>query len=106
MTSGEEYWSEHLAVIEAEGITTKAYAEREGLAVGSLYEWRRRLKSDQSKPKRRQRSGGFVPVQVRRTSEAIGCTLVIGAGMRLELSQLPSPEWLAALSAAVGERGC
>ena len=106
MTNGRKYWSGHLAAIEAEGVTTKAYAEREGLAVGSLYEWRRRLKSGQPTQRRPQGGVGFVSVQVRPVSEPMGCTLAIGAGVRLELSQLPSPEWLAALSAAVGERVC
>ena len=105
MRRGTDYWSGHLATIEAEGITTRAYAEREGLAVGSLYEWRRRLKTDLETPTRLQRSGCFVPVRIRQASESMGCTLVIGAGTRLELSQLPSPDWLAALAAAVGERG-
>lgn len=105
MTNGRKYWSDHLASIEVEGVTTKAYAEREGLAVGSLYAWRRRLKSGQPAQRRPQGGSGFVSVRVRSASEPMGCTLAIGAGMRLELSQLPNPEWLAALSAAVSERG-
>lgn len=39
MASVAETWSRHLAAIEAEGITTRAYAEREGLSVASLYGW-------------------------------------------------------------------
>lgn len=105
MTSGREFWPGHPAAIEVEAVTTKAYAEREGLAVGSLYAWRRRLKGEQQSPRRPPRSGGFVPVLVRPTSEPAGCTLMIGAGTRLELLQLPSPEWLAALSAALVGRG-
>lgn len=105
MGCGAEYWSGHLAAIEAEKITTKAYAEREGLAVGSLYEWRRRLNGGRPTPPQRQRGRGFVPVQIRRTSEPMHCTLTIGAGVTLELPQLPSPDWLAALSAALVQRG-
>lgn len=29
-----------------------------------------------------------------------GCTLMLGAGMRLEMATLPTPEWLAALGRA------
>lgn len=104
MSKGAEYWAGHLAAIEAEGISTQAYAKREGLSAAALYWWRRRLKGSQATPVHPVRRGCFVPVQVRRTSEPIGCTLVIGA-MTMELSQLPGPDWLAALSAAVGERG-
>ena len=101
MTDRAEYWSGHLAAIEAEGIATKAYAQREGLAVGSLYEWRRRLNGGRRTPTRLQGGGGFVAVQVRQTGEAMRCTLTIGDGARLELSQLPSPQWVAALCAAL-----
>ncbi|QTQ30901.1 hypothetical protein [Aromatoleum bremense] len=37
MSDVSEYWSRHLAAIETERITTKAYAEREGLSVAALY---------------------------------------------------------------------
>lgn len=105
VTNGSKYWSEHLAAIEAEGVTTKAHAEREGLAVGSLYAWRRRLKRGQPAQRRLQGGAGFVSVRIRLASEPMECALVVGAGMRLELSQLLNPAWLAALSAAVSERG-
>jgi len=36
MTERAAYWSGHLAAIEREGITTRAYATREGLSVGAL----------------------------------------------------------------------
>jgi hypothetical protein len=44
MSSMDEFWRGHLAAIEVEDISTKAYAEREGLDVRKLYEWRRRLR--------------------------------------------------------------
>jgi len=43
----------------------------------------------------------FVPVQLSAASEAVRCTLVMAPGVRLELAQLPAPEWLAALGAAI-----
>ncbi len=43
MSERAEYWSRHLAAIATEGISTQAYAKREGLAVASLYYWRKRL---------------------------------------------------------------
>jgi hypothetical protein len=105
MANRAAYWSGHLEAIEAEGIATSAYAQREGLAVGSLYEWRRRLKSEQRRPAQRQRSTGFIAVQVRPVSESVRCTLTIGEGTALEFSQLPSPQWVAALCIAVGGGG-
>ncbi len=43
MSERSTFWLSHLWRIEAEGITTKAYAEREGLSPQALYQWRKRL---------------------------------------------------------------
>ncbi len=37
MSERSKFWLSHLSAIEAEGITTKAYAEREGLSPQALY---------------------------------------------------------------------
>ena len=42
MSERSTFWLSHLSAIEAEGITTKAYAEREGLSPQALYQWRKR----------------------------------------------------------------
>lgn len=98
MSQRMEYWIAHLSSLDAEGISTKAYAEREGLSVASLYYWRKRVKSakDASKISRR-----FVAVQVEPSPQPISCALVLGPGVRLELGQLPTPAWLAALGMAL-----
>ena len=41
MTERSHFWRRHLEAIDAEGISTVAYAERERLSLGSLY--RKRL---------------------------------------------------------------
>ena len=105
MSKRAEYWAGHLAAIEAEGVSTKAYAEREGVSAAALYWWRRSLKGGHATRVHPVRRGGFVPVQGRDVGEPMVCRLMIGAGTTLELSRLPSPQWIAALSAAVGERG-
>lgn len=66
MANGVQYWARRLSAIKAEGISTKAYAEREGLAVGSLYEWRRRLNQAKRKPSGLQRRRDFVAVRVQQ----------------------------------------
>lgn len=104
MSERAEFWAHHLAAIEAEGITTKVYAQREGLAVSALYQWRRRFKSGGRPSRAKVAGGGFVPVTVQAAAAASGCTVRVGEAVRLELAQLPSAEWLAALAAAVGRR--
>jgi transposase-like protein len=107
MTERAAYWSGHLAAIEREGITTRAYAAREGLSVGALYQWRRELKSrvlsaaSPSPP-----PGGFVAVTVPPMTggsrEAVVCRLRLAAGVTLELTSLPSAAWLASVLGALG----
>ena len=103
MSERSEYWAEHLAAIEREGIATKAYAEREGLSVAMLYAWRRELKSRSIQVPVTQKR--FVAVEVTESARPAPCRLRLGAGVELELSALPAPEWLAALHAALTRRG-
>ena len=105
MSETRKYWSQHLAVIDAESITTRAYAEREGLSVAALYNWRRRLKRDAaSGPPATSRQ--LVPVQITgRPPAGPACTLAIGPDVQLTLDQLPDPQWLASLAAATAGRG-
>lgn len=109
MSQARQYWAEHLAAIEAEGVSTKAYAEREGLAAASLYFWRRRLKAEgaailaeaAARPPAR-----FLAVRVAPPVAADAqrpCTVVLPAGLHLELAALPAPAWLAALAAACAQ---
>jgi len=105
MSDRMEFWSRHLVAIEMEGVTTKVYAEREGLSVAALYQWRRRLKAGGQPSSAMATGRGFVPVTVQARSDCAGCCSVrSGEGVRLKLTQLPSPEWLAALAAAVVRR--
>lgn len=106
MDTSRTYWAAHLEAIRTEGITTATYARREGLEPQVLYRWRNRLKENAgsqrtvSAPATRQ----FIPVQLCDSEQAVRCTLVIAPGVRLELAQLPAPEWLARLGAAVGQQ--
>lgn len=45
MNDPQLFWEKHLKAIALEGVTIRAYAEREGLAVKDLYHWRRKFKS-------------------------------------------------------------
>ena len=62
MSERSEFWLSHLSAIEAEGISTKAYAEREGLTPQALYQWRKRLMGGGRRS--RAQPGGFVLVQI------------------------------------------
>ena len=108
MKNARQYWSKHIAAIELQGIGTGAYAKQHGLALASLYYWQRRLRSDRvtfaamgPTPRQRQ-SGKFIALTVNDPIHPVArsenaCALVLGGGLRLEMSALPDPQWLAAL---------
>lgn len=101
---GRAYWEAHLAAIAQEGIQTKAYAKREGLSVSALYFWRKQLKANVSPaalPVAASTGRQFMQVQISDAAPRMSCSLTVAPGVRLELTQLPSPEWLAALGAAI-----
>ena len=109
---GQAWWQSHLDTIDREGIAVKAYARREGLDESSLYYWRRRIGLQSQDPQQpaAHRSdddapscGRFMAVRV----ETVGQTsvphhvLILGSGLRLELSSLPNPQWLAQVNQAL-----
>ncbi|WP_269497027.1 IS66 family insertion sequence element accessory protein TnpA [Castellaniella sp. S9] len=93
-------WAAHLAAIEAEGISTQAYARREGISAATLYYWRRRLKP----AVQRSPTVSLVPVQVKEETVAQRCTVWLAPGVRLELGALPPAWWLSAVTAAVSRQ--
>lgn len=96
MSDGKERdqacWESHLESITREGIGTKAYAQREGIAVSSLYYWRRRLKAQCHGPQLLTQSANataarlFVPVSMDAGSVSVNrYILSLGCDLRLEL---------------------
>jgi transposase-like protein len=100
MKKDGQVWEAHLAAIEREAISVSAYAEREGVSAAAIYYWRQKLRGPAkvSKPA----PGAFVQLRVAERSgvSSGSCTLVLSSVMRLEMSGLPSPEWLASLARA------
>jgi hypothetical protein len=102
MNKGTAFWMGHVAAIRREGISTNAYAKRHGIAVKRLYYWQRKaaiaVSAGSIQP------GAFVALRVESPVGALApnnCTLLLASGVRLEMGNLPSPEWLAALDRAM-----
>jgi len=79
------WWRAHLRRIDQEDITTKAYAEREGIACASLYYWRQVFKDEMQAGEQPR----FVPVQLtpgadraRTTAPEPAYSLELGSGHR------------------------
>jgi hypothetical protein len=105
MQAGLEFWAPHIEAMERESVTTKAYAERHGLALHSLYYWRQKIKAAaEPKAEAGDRSCAFVALRVEESvaiQRPSGCTLTLGDDVRVEFSTMPGPEWLAALKHAL-----
>ncbi len=108
MKKAKHDWSGHVAAVKTQGISTSAYARRQGLALSTLYYWQRKLQSASAghakvKPVAATKpSGKFVALHVRDLGGEVqrpttSCTLVLTGAMRLEMAALPDPQWLAAL---------
>jgi transposase-like protein len=94
-----DFWAGHVATAKREGGSTRAYAQRHGLSLAALYYWQRKLKS--VTPAEPVKVSKFVALRVAdtgTTQRSSACTLVMPSGMRLEMTALPSPQWLAALA--------
>ena len=94
---GAAFWAQHVEAASQAGISSVAYAERHGLHVKRLYFWQRRLRADAAHVKPARRQNSFVALQVAVAAPA-NCILTLTSGLRLELSELPAPQWLAALA--------
>jgi hypothetical protein len=115
MSTESDFWARHLEAIANEGIHTKGYADREGLDVSKLYQWRKRLSRNNnnnnngsgasSKPAIIPAGGSsnplsqFVRVATAPNPVRLECQLEFPSGLRLSLSALPDPHWLIALNA-------
>jgi hypothetical protein len=92
---GTEFWVAHVAAVKLEAISASAYAKRQGLSVAALYYWQRKLKSNVGAGNV-EKNGKFVALRLAAHNPCL-CTLVLSPGVRLEMSELPAPEWLAAV---------
>ncbi len=86
MQMGAEFWMAHVASSQLETIPASEYAKRNGLAVKSLYYWRRKLnKSDKADAP--PQVSKFVALRIAPGgSRTNNCTLVLPSGLRLEMN--------------------
>ena len=103
----ERLWISRLDRHAASGLPIAEFCRREGLAIASFYQWRRRLATDASPLAQAPAPPLFVPLRLdspRAHDEAITPRPVeidLPAGVRLRLDAPPEPEWIGRLVAAV-----
>lgn len=108
MKMGKQDWAIHVAAIKAQRISTIAYARQHDLARSTLYYWQHKLQAASAvhaKAEMRtapQQPSQFIALRLSEPERVppapTHCTLVLGAGVRLEMAALPAPQWLADLS--------
>ncbi len=105
--NGRDYWEPHVEGLRASGLTVVSYAREHGLSVHALGWWRRKLRAASSNGSvtatAPSKSSPFVALKVAEPMMApsANVTIMIGSDVRLQLSGLPPPAWLATLSSAV-----
>jgi hypothetical protein len=103
LTERQRFWHQHLQQAQEQQVPLTEYAQQHGLSTSALYAAKGVLKS--KGVLRDETAGGTVQFSaVRVIGSASGSCTVRIAGLTLELSLLPSPTWLAALSQSL-ERG-
>jgi len=110
MKMGTEFWEAHVAAAKRETISASEYARRHGISVAALYYWQHKLKTTTastpnkvSKLTKPAHASSFVELRVldKQVMPHCLCTLVLSNELRLEMSALPEPSWLAALAHAI-----
>jgi len=104
-----KFWAAHVAALKVAAIDASEYARRHDLAVKSLYYWRRKLKvatqahQTDIKAISPVHDNKFVALYFAAPRQT-NCTLQLSSGHRLEMSTLPSPDWLADFYAQTNSR--
>lgn len=92
------YWQSHLAAAQAQGLSIRAYARREGLSEYSLYRARQQRRA---KPGPAPATPSDAPAFAAVRITSAGCELSLPGGILLRLPEPPPASWLAALSREV-----
>ena len=104
MKMSTEFWEGHVAAAKRETISASEYARLHSISVAALYYWQRKLKvASASTPNKistlskTAHASQFVELRVlnKQTMPPCLCTLVLTSDLRLKLTVLPEPSWLA-----------
>ena len=111
MKMSSKIWEQHVVAARQQKVSTKTYADQHGLSPSTLYYWQQKWQatantrgvSRQIRPS--QKTSKFVALRVAdahpvNAQHPSHCALILSSGIRLEMSELPDPQWLAALACA------
>ena len=101
-TAKQQEWLAHLEQARQQNLSLQEYARRTGLKATSLYAARTR--QNKAHPQAVATPVSFAEVRMAAAGPADTCILHLAPGIRLQLSVLPSPQWLAAVCAQWNSR--
>jgi transposase-like protein len=104
-------WERHVAAARQQNLSARVYADKHGLAVSTLNYWRRKLQVTTNVQvlgdtiSQSNHASKFVALRVTDTDRvdtrsSPHCTLILAPGIRLDMTSLPDPRWLAELGRA------
>ena len=97
LTTKQQEWLSHVVRAQQQGLSLQEYARRNDINASSLYAARKVVSP--SRPKVLPSGVSFTEVRTTEPCVNAVCTLQLAHGIRLQLSALPSPQWLAAVCA-------
>lgn len=102
LTTKQQEWLSHVERAQEQCLSLQEYARRSGIKASSLYAARKNMID--SRPKALPAGMSFTEVRSTESCVDAVCTLHFAHGIRLQLSALPSPQWLAAVCAQWSSR--
>lgn len=102
LTAKQQEWLAHLEQAQQQNLSLQEYARRTGIKASSLYAARKQMCKARSQTA--TASVSFAEVRMAGAGPAAVCVMYLAPGIRLKLSALPSPQWLAAVCAQWSQR--
>lgn len=102
LTAKQQEWIAHLEKAQRQGLSLQEYARRTDIKASSLYAARKWLRK--IRPPAASQPVNFTEVCVAGMGPDDACVLHLAPGIRLQLTALPSPQWLAAVCAQWSQR--
>jgi len=100
-TARVQEWRKRVESWRRSGASLAAYARRHKLNYAQLLRWRKRFK-DEATVKAERAIREFIPIRLKADAlspTAWACELELPQGLKLRLRRVPTPTWLARLSA-------
>lgn len=102
LTEQQQYWLSHIEACQQQGLSMKRYAQREGIALNTLYQAKCRMTKAKILPIKKSSQFQRVAISAVSTVPA-DCTITLPNGIRLDWPASGDTQSLALLGAIVDQ---